>query len=217
MAPNSKPPYGSYLWRKQVEAKHQDDFEGWPVSKKAARTIGTEVEPERYSAEWFDWIETWYWIQSLREAHEAAKALASPLVAPASRPARKSKTPSFTARQIQILAREWIPMVGDGATIHCSTDRYAATIIKIDPCDHGGLTIWLREDCAIPVGNNESGDPEYTYTPTRHGFVWVFRLRPKGGWRHVEFDPKTGRWVKPQGRASRLVLGERSAFQDPII
>ncbi len=32
---NSKAPYGSYLWFKQVEAKHQDDFKDWPVSKKA--------------------------------------------------------------------------------------------------------------------------------------------------------------------------------------
>ena len=67
--PNSKkpsdPPFGSYLWFKQVEAKHQDDFEGWPASKKAASSIGPE--PKRYSAEWFDWVETRDWIQGMKE------------------------------------------------------------------------------------------------------------------------------------------------------
>mgnify|MGYP001588205522 CR=1 FL=1 len=32
----SKAPFGSYLWSKQVEEKHQADFKGWPVGKKTA-------------------------------------------------------------------------------------------------------------------------------------------------------------------------------------
>ncbi len=31
----SKAPFGSYLWFKEVEEKHQADFKDWAVEKKA--------------------------------------------------------------------------------------------------------------------------------------------------------------------------------------
>jgi hypothetical protein len=65
----SKAPYGSYLWFKEVEAKHRDDFKDWPVPSSVASSIGPE--PKRYSAAWYDWIESRDWIEALDNVYQS--------------------------------------------------------------------------------------------------------------------------------------------------
>jgi hypothetical protein len=99
----------------------------------------------------------------------------------------------------------------------CWSDRYAGTIIKVGRCGtlRNDLLIWVREDCATRVDDNGiRADQVYKYSPTPHGWVWVFRLSKRGHWRPVEMDLKTGRWQAAKSRARSLRIGERASYHD---
>ena len=87
------------------------------------------------------------------------------------------------------------PAVGMGATILMWTDRRAATIVKVTPCQ-----VHIQEDKATRADSNGMSESQnYDYTPDPQAPVVILR-KVKGGWRE-----KGG---------SRLSIGHRRAYHD---
>lgn len=104
------------------------------------------------------------------------------------------------------------PEVGMAATILAWTDRYPATIIKVEPY-RDTVIITVQEDKAKRVDSNglsESQTWEYTANP--EGSRSTFRRGDNGMWQPVWFNPKTKRWGKNEGNG--VLIGRREKYHD---
>jgi hypothetical protein len=106
------------------------------------------------------------------------------------------------------------PKVGDGATIHGWTDRYAATVIKVWQ-DKRYEYVTVQQDSAKRVDRNYQSDCQsYECTPNPHGRTETYRRKLEGGshrWEGCYRNDETGRWNKGSGRVK---LGVRDEYYD---
>lgn len=101
-----------------------------------------------------------------------------------------------------------IPSVGDGATYSIGSDRYAATVVKVEISKSGKtITVTIQDDNreAAP-GSNYYGKQEYIYTPN-----------PNGSTMRVRYNDRIERWVEvgQKGYGRFVTFGHRSAYSDP--
>jgi hypothetical protein len=99
------------------------------------------------------------------------------------------------------------PEIGMGATLLGWTDRYAATIVKVE-----GDVITVQEDLAQRTdGNGVSESQTYSYEPDPNGMIHRYRFR-NGAWEAVQRNERTGRWDRRDGYG--LMLGVRRHYYD---
>lgn len=105
--------------------------------------------------------------------------------------------------------------VGMGATILGWSDRYAATIIKVDGdgLSAGTLITVQYDESKVVKGSTMDGSAEYEYSPNPQGATSVYRLSKAGFWDSVTFNLETKRWNKTGSKGVRI--GDRQEYRDP--
>lgn len=97
------------------------------------------------------------------------------------------------------------PEVGMGATVLGYSDRYAGTIVRVDP-KNGAF--WVRQDNAKRVdGNGMSESQTYEYSPNPEGREFLFKRVTRG---------KLKGQYREDGRSqgNGVLIGQRRQYYD---
>ncbi len=105
------------------------------------------------------------------------------------------------------------PIIGMGATLLYYTDRDAGTIVFIGG-SVGKVVVGVQADRARRIDTNgQSESQAYEFTRNLDGGISYFRFDAKKGWRGVQVNPDTDRWVL-SGGTTGLRIGERDKYYD---
>jgi hypothetical protein len=119
------------------------------------------------------------------------------------------------------------PVVGMGVTLLGWTDRYAGTIVEVEPIAKGSVLVHvMRDESKVIAGSAHDGSAEYEFTPATSGARYTFRRNDDGTWSEVyrkvlEWDDEgnpskvSPRWSKMTGGGKGLRIGEREEYRDP--
>jgi len=100
------------------------------------------------------------------------------------------------------------PEVGQGATILGWTDRYPATIVKVEYYKSGpqkgkASAVWITADEATRIDSNGQSDAQsYTYETVEGAPQVKYTKR------------KSGKWVRAGDKYSTLAIGYRDKYYD---
>lgn len=111
------------------------------------------------------------------------------------------------------------PTIGMGATLLLFSDRCPGTVVFISRiCHHGGaisgVVVGVQGDNAKRTDDNGMSEMQtYEFTRNLDGGISYFRFDAKKGWRGVQINPDTDRWVL-SGGGMGLRIGERDKYYD---
>lgn len=105
-----------------------------------------------------------------------------------------------------------VPEVGMGATILGWTDRYPATIVKVEVVK-GRTYVIVQKDDAKMISGNYYNPGEYEYTRNYNAPYQAWRTNKDGLWEGTVYNVRTKRWIKNRGDGLRI--GERDRYNDP--
>lgn len=101
------------------------------------------------------------------------------------------------------------PEIGMGVTFLLFSDRHPGTIVSIDK-----NIIGVQGDSYERVDKNGMSEMQrYEFTPNLEASIVFYRFDANKGWRNVQINPDTGRWVLSKS-STRLRIGKRSKYHD---
>lgn len=106
-----------------------------------------------------------------------------------------------------------VPALGTPATIYSGSDAYPYYVQTVE--DRSGSTIigLQQGDAKVVSGSAHDGSAEWECSMNALG-SWSYYKGTSKGWREVQKNPKTGRWVFTS-YSRPLAIGKARRYHDP--